>query len=112
MCCCSSSRRTRMVERRRMFEELISKARALGASDVHLEAETPIVARIRGELQIVGGTLSAERLAQASQALLGAEGWALFGTRGSADMSVAIGGARRRARDPLARTLSQGSARL
>ena len=77
-----------MVERRRMFEELISKARALGASDVHLEAETPIVARIRGELQIVGGTLSAERLAQASQALLGAEGWALFGTRGSADMSA------------------------
>ena len=80
-----------------MFEELISKARALGASDVHLEAETPIVARIRGELQIVGGTLSAERLAQASQALLGAEGWALFGTRGSADMSVAIGGTRCRA---------------
>ncbi len=80
-----------------MFEELISKARALGASDVHLEAETPIVARIRGELQIVGGTLSAQRLAQASQALLGAERWALFGTRGSADMSVAIGGTRCRA---------------
>jgi twitching motility protein PilT len=80
-----------------MFEELIGKARALGASDVHLEAETPIVARIRGELQIVGATLSAEHLAQASQALLGADGWALFGTRGSADISVAIAGTRCRA---------------
>jgi twitching motility protein PilT len=83
--------------RLRMFEELISKARALGASDVHLEAETPIVARIRGELQVVGGTQSAERLAHASQALLGAEGWALFSTRGSADMSLALGGTRCRA---------------
>src|SRR3984957_17308086 len=97
MCCCSSSRRTRMVERRRMFEELINKARALGASDVHLEADTPIVARIRGELQIVGATLSAQNLAQASQALLGGDGWELFGNRGSADISVAIAGTRCRA---------------
>ena len=42
-----------MAGRPRMFDELISKARALGASDVHLEAETPIVARIRGELHVL-----------------------------------------------------------
>jgi twitching motility protein PilT len=80
-----------------MFEELIGQARALGASDVHLEADTPIVARIRGELQTVGANLSANRLVQASQAVLGAEGWALFRARGSADISVAIAGTRCRA---------------
>ena len=80
-----------------MFEELIGQARALGASDVHLEADTPIVARIRGELQTVGANLSANRLMQASQAVLGAEGWALFRARGSADISVAIAGTRCRA---------------
>ena len=65
-----------MAGRPRMFDELISKARALGASDVHLEAETPIVARIRGELQIVE-TLAFRTLAgvvefslQASKAVL------------------------------------------
>jgi twitching motility protein PilT len=77
-----------------MFEELISKARALGASDVHLEADTAIVARIRGELQAVGMTLAADRLTRASQDLLGAEGWASFRARGSADLSVAIAGTR------------------
>lgn len=80
-----------------MFEELIGQARALGASDVHLEADTPIVARIRGELQTVGANLSANRLMQASQTVLGAEGWALFRARGSADVSVAIAGTRCRA---------------
>jgi twitching motility protein PilT len=77
-----------------MFEELIGKARALGASDVHLETDTPIVARIRGELQAVGSTLSADRLTRASQELLGAEGWASFRARGSADVSMAIAGTR------------------
>ena len=33
------------------FEQWIEQAYSLGASDLHLEADTPIVARIRGELQ-------------------------------------------------------------
>jgi twitching motility protein PilT len=42
-------------------------------------------------------TLGGDRLARASQELLGAEGWALFRARGSADISVALAGTRCRA---------------
>jgi twitching motility protein PilT len=80
-----------------MFEEWIGKAHALGASDLHLETDTPVVARVRGDLQTIGGVISAERLLQAGQDLLGADGWALFKTRGSADVSLAISGLRCRA---------------
>src|ERR1017187_149653 len=75
-----------------IFEEWIGKAHSLGASDLHLETDTPVVARIRGDLQTVGGTIAGERLLQAGQDLLGAEGWAQFKERGSADISVAIAG--------------------
>jgi twitching motility protein PilT len=64
---------------------------------LHLETDTPVVARIRGDLQTVGGTIAGERLLQAGQDLLGAEGWAQFKARGSADISVAIAGTRCRA---------------
>ena len=80
-----------------IFEEWIGKAHSLGASDLHLETDTPVVARIRGDLQTVGGTIAGERLLQAGQDLLGAEGWAQFKARGSADISVAIAGTRCRA---------------
>ena len=80
-----------------IFEEWIGKAHSLGASDLHLETDTPVVARIRGDLQTVGGTIAGERLLQAGQDLLSAEGWARFKARGSADISVAIAGTRCRA---------------
>jgi twitching motility protein PilT len=80
-----------------VLEDLVEKARSLGASDLHLETGTPAVARIRGELQTVGGVVAGERLVQAGQTLLGAEGWAQFKVRGSADMSIAISGTRCRA---------------
>jgi twitching motility protein PilT len=80
-----------------ILEDLVEKARSLGASDLHLETGTPAVARIRGELQTVGGVVTGERLVQAGQTLLGAEGWAQFKVRGSADMSIAISGSRCRA---------------
>src|SRR5229473_6113692 len=79
------------------LENWVEKARSLGASDLHLETDTPVVARIRGELQTVGGVVAGERLVQAGQTLLGAEGWAQFKVRGSADMSIAISGSRCRA---------------
>jgi twitching motility protein PilT len=79
------------------LENLVEKAQSLGASDLHLETGTPAVARIRGELQTVGGVVTGERLVQAGQNLLGAEGWAQFKARGSADMSIAISGSRCRA---------------
>jgi twitching motility protein PilT len=92
--------RTRQLNRQEIYmvlEDLIEKARSLGASDLHLETGTPAVARIRGELQTIGGVVTGERLVQAGQNLLGAEGWAQFKVRGSADMSVAISGSRCRA---------------
>jgi twitching motility protein PilT len=80
-----------------VLENLVEKAQSLGASDLHLETGTPAVARIRGELQTVGGVVTGERLVQVGQNLLGAEGWAQFKARGSADMSIAISGSRCRA---------------
>ncbi len=80
-----------------IFEEWIEKARILGASDLHLETNTPLVARVRGELQTAGPVVAADRLVQAGQDLLGAEGWALFRERGSADIAVSIRGIRCRA---------------
>lgn len=79
-----------------MLEEWIARAHSLGASDLHLEADTPVVVRIRGELQAVGAAVAAERLLQAAQDLLGAE-WAQFKARGSADLSIALAGTRCRA---------------
>jgi twitching motility protein PilT len=77
-----------------IVDEWIEQAWSLGASDLHLEAGTPPVARVRGDLQAVGGAVPGDTLVQAAQDFLGAEGWAQFRDRGSADMSVAIGGVR------------------
>jgi twitching motility protein PilT len=79
------------------FEEWIEQAYTLGASDLHLEAETPIVARIRGDLQTVGAVVSGAALAQVARELLGEERWREFIERGSADLSLAVGGIRLRA---------------
>ncbi|HMK84925.1 MAG TPA: ATPase, T2SS/T4P/T4SS family [Steroidobacteraceae bacterium] len=79
------------------FEQWIEQAYSLGASDLHLEADTPIVARVRGELQTVGGTVSGAALMQVARQLLGAERFAQFVERGSADISEAVGGMRLRA---------------
>ena len=80
-----------------IVEEWIDKARVLGASDLHLETNTPLVARVRGELQTAGAVVPGDRVVQAGQELLGAEGWALFKERGSADVAVSIRGVRCRA---------------
>jgi twitching motility protein PilT len=80
-----------------MFEEWIDKARSLGASDLHLETHAPLVVRVRGELHTVGAAVAGEVIVQAAQNLLGAEGWAQFKERGSADIAVASRGIRARA---------------
>ena len=80
-----------------ILDQWVEKARSLGASDLHLETDTPVVARIRGDLQTVGGVVTGERLVQAGQDLLGAEGWAQFNVRGSADISITFSGSRCRA---------------
>lgn len=80
-----------------IFEEWIDKARSLGASDVHLESNSALVVRIRGELHAVGGAIAGAQIVQAAQGILGADGWADLLERGSADIAVAIHGARCRA---------------
>jgi twitching motility protein PilT len=77
-----------------VVDEWIERAWSLGASDVHLEAGTPLVVRVRGELQTLGSVVPGDTLVQAAQDFLGPEGWAHFRDRGSADLSVVIGGVR------------------
>jgi twitching motility protein PilT len=76
------------------FQEWIRRASELGASDLHAEADGPLIARIRGKLRPLGETSSAADLQRASEELLGAEGWAGFLSRGSADISVEVAGIR------------------
>jgi twitching motility protein PilT len=80
-----------------IFDEWIGQAYALGASDLHLEAGTPVLVRVRGELQPIGATVSGDALLQVCQDLLGTGGWLGFKERGSADLSAEIGGIRCRA---------------
>jgi twitching motility protein PilT len=77
-----------------VFEGWIRKARALGASDLHAEADSPLVARVRGTLQPLGETSSGVDLQRTGESLLGARGWAGFLSRGSADISVEVAGTR------------------
>jgi twitching motility protein PilT len=72
----------------------VQKARELGASDVHLEAATVPVVRVRGELVGIAEPLPPAYLEQIAQSLLGAEAWEVFAARGSADISMALGGVR------------------
>jgi len=76
------------------FREWIQRGRELGASDLHVEGGTPLVARVAGELVSGGETLSAGQVSDAARELLGAEGWKQFLTRGSADVAIAASGAR------------------
>jgi twitching motility protein PilT len=78
------------------LQEWLIRARALGASDLHVESDTPLVVRVRGELQTLGVAMSSERLLQEAQDALGAEGWAQFLERGSADLALSLGALRSR----------------
>ena len=82
------------VERLIIFTGWILKARELGASDLHAETDSPLVARVRGKLHSMGETAGGVDLQRASEGLLGAEGWAVFLSRGSADISAEVAGIR------------------
>ncbi len=77
-----------------IFQGWIQKAQELGASDLHAEADGPVTVRIRGKLQPLGESSKAVELQQSGQQFLGAQGWADFLERGSADVSVEIAGVR------------------
>jgi twitching motility protein PilT len=77
-----------------IFSEWIRRARELGASDLHAEADAPVIVRVRGKLQPLGETSSAADLRSTGRELLGEEGWAGFSSRGSADTSLEVAGTR------------------
>uniref|UniRef100_UPI002C1C3C35 type IV pilus twitching motility protein PilT n=1 Tax=Povalibacter sp. TaxID=1962978 RepID=UPI002C1C3C35 len=77
-----------------ILTEWILKGRGLGASDVHLQADTPVVVRVRGDLLAISENLSATRIAEMGQQLLGSEHWDQFLARGSADLSMSVAGTR------------------
>src|SRR5580704_4375643 len=75
-------------------QEWIRKGRELGASDLHIEADTAPVARVRGQLSAIGQPVAGAALVQAARELLGNDGWTQFVSRGSADVSRTIAGVR------------------
>jgi twitching motility protein PilT len=76
------------------LRDWIRKGRELGASDLHLEADTPLVARVRGDLVSIAAPIAGAALVQAGREVLGAEAWNEFVSRGSADVSRTIHGVR------------------
>jgi twitching motility protein PilT len=76
------------------LQEWIRKGRELGASDLHVEADTAPVARVRGQLAAIGAAVPAAAVSRAARELLGAEGWEQFLNKGSADLSRNIAGVR------------------
>jgi twitching motility protein PilT len=77
-----------------MIQDWIRKGRELGASDLHIEADTAPVARIRGQLSAIGPAIAGTLVMQAGRELLGGDGWSQFLSRGSADLSRTIAGVR------------------
>jgi twitching motility protein PilT len=74
-------------------QDWIRKGRELGASDLHIEADNALVARVRGQLSSIGTSIPGTIVVQAARELLG-DGWPQFLSRGSADLSQTIAGVR------------------
>lgn len=72
----------------------VSKAHAMGASDLHLEAGTPVVARVREELLTIGDSIAESQIAGMAKELLGEEGQTQFSQQCSADHSTTVAGTR------------------
>jgi len=70
------------------------KAHAMGASDLHLEAGTSVVVRIREELLTIGDSISDAKIEAMLKELPGEEVLTEVSQKGSADVSTAVGGIR------------------
>ena len=75
------------------LNEWVAKARDLAASDLLLEAGTPLILRVRGELRSMSEAIDGAHLVQTAKELLGNE-WANFIQRGSADLSTNVAAVR------------------
>ena len=72
------------------LHEWIAAAARISASDLHIEADTPLVMRVRGELATVGSAVPSGQIERIARELLGERRWEDFLARGSADLSVDI----------------------
>ena len=75
------------------LNEWVAKARDLAASDLLLEAGTPMICRVRGELRSMSDAIDGAHLVQTAKELLGNE-WPNFIERGSADLSTNVAAVR------------------
>lgn len=76
------------------FDTLIAAARALGASDLHLEPGLPAAFRVRGSLQTTGEPLGAPDLLAMARNVVGDANWPEFLARRSYDCSRRLAGVR------------------
>lgn len=76
------------------LEEWISRARQLGASDLHLEPGLPAALRVRGNLKTFGDPIPPALLAHSARELIGEPHWEAFVERRSADLSRTLHGVR------------------
>jgi twitching motility protein PilT len=78
----------------KLLLDLISIGKDKGASDLHLEAGSPAVFRIRGDLVKVGEPVNAQVLSSLVQQILSGNRWDDFKERRSADLSKTLAGVR------------------
>ncbi|MDP8985091.1 MAG: Flp pilus assembly complex ATPase component TadA [Pseudomonadota bacterium] len=76
------------------LRDWVQIGRKSGASDLHVEGGSPLVVRVGGELRSVGDPIAGAQVVQTGKETLGTEAWAQFMERGSADVSVVLGGTR------------------
>jgi twitching motility protein PilT len=76
------------------LDDWVALAASKGASDLHLEAESPVTVRVRGRLYAAGPVVSGAELAAAARGLFDDKGWKEFQERRSADLSRGLGGVR------------------
>lgn len=76
------------------LQSWLAKAYAMGASDLHLEAGTPVVARVREELLTIGDSIAESQVAAMARELLGDEYHDHIARHGSADHSTTVAGTR------------------
>ncbi|MDP9082279.1 MAG: Flp pilus assembly complex ATPase component TadA [Pseudomonadota bacterium] len=76
------------------LREWVQIGRKMHASDLHVEGGSSLAARVGGDLRPVGGTVATSLVLQVGKDILGTDAWNQFMERGSADVSLVLGGTR------------------
>lgn len=76
------------------FPTWLQTANKLGASDLHLEAGTPVLARVRDELVQIAESVSESEIERVARELVHEAGWMQVEKQGSTDHSTAFAGVR------------------